>query len=273
MQLIDSVMVSDITNDFPRVRVNGQLIEEAIILQEMQYHGATSVEEAHQKAASALVVKELLLQRAKELEIETEVLTGETPDEALIRALLAQEVDQPIPDTDTCYRYFRANPEKFRTPVLIAASHILLAADPKEPVDREEAKRTAETMIDELRQNPESFASMAKRFSSCPSKELNGELGQLEKGQTVPEFERQVFPHEEGLCLHPVESRYGYHIVRIDKRVEGEPLPYEAVADRIATYLKDQVYRRSINQYISLLVGQASIEGISIQGADSVLMQ
>jgi peptidyl-prolyl cis-trans isomerase C len=45
------------------------------------------------------------------------------------------------------------------------------------------------------------------------------------------------------------------------------------VADRIATYLKDQVYRRSISQYVSLLAGQASIEGIDIQGADSLLMQ
>jgi peptidyl-prolyl cis-trans isomerase C len=273
MELINSITVSDIVNDFVPVSVNGQAIDEADILQEMQYHKADSIESAHQKAASALVVKELLLQRAKELDLSAEILTGENQQEALIRTLLVQEVKQPTPDEEACERYFLANQNKFTTPVLIAASHILLSADPKDQEAREFAAQQAETLIAELVKNPECFADMAKQYSDCPSKEVNGELGQLDKGQTVQEFERQVFKMEEGLALHPVESRYGYHIVRLDKRVEGNPLPYNMVADRIATYLKDQVYRRSISQYLSLLAGQASIEGIDIKGADSLLMQ
>ncbi|WP_372738337.1 peptidylprolyl isomerase [Neptunomonas sp.] len=273
MELIDSITVSDIVDDFVPVSVNGHAIEEAEILQEMQYHAADSIEAAHQKAASALVVKELLLQRAKELELSAEILTGESQEEALIRTLIAQEVQQPIPDDEACERYFLANQNKFTTPVLVAASHILLGADPQDQHAREFAAQQAETLIAELVKNPERFADLAKQYSDCPSKEVNGELGQLDKGQTVAEFERQVFKMEEGLALHPVESRYGYHIVRLDKRVEGKPLLYHMVADRIATYLKDQVYRRSINQYISLLAGQASIEGLDIQSADSPLMQ
>ncbi len=273
MELIDSITVSDIIDDFVPVSVNGQAIDEAEILQEMQYHSADSVEAAHQKAATALVVKELMLQRAKELELSAEILTGENQEEALIRTLLTKEVQQPTPDDEACKRYFLANQDKFRTPVLIAASHILLGSDPQDQEAREIAAQQAETLIAELVKNPDRFADLAKQYSDCPSKELNGELGQLEKGQTVAEFERQVFKMEEGLALHPVESRYGFHIVRLDKRVEGKPLPYNMVEDRIATYLKDQVYRRSINQYISLLAGQASIEGVDIQGADSLLMQ
>ncbi|BBB30795.1 peptidylprolyl isomerase [Neptunomonas japonica] len=273
MELIDSITVSDIVNDFVPVSVNGAAIDEAEILQEMQYHSAETVEAAHQKAASALVVKELMLQRAKELELTAQVLTGENQEEALIRTLLVEEVKQPAPDEEACERYFLANQEKFTTPTLIAASHILLGADPQDQEAREFAAQQAESIIATLVKDPDSFADLAKQYSDCPSKEVNGELGQLEKGQTVAEFERQVFKMQEGLALHAVESRYGYHIVRLDKRVEGEPLPYNMVADRIATYLKDQVYRRSISQYVSLLAGQASIEGIDIQGADSLLMQ
>lgn len=273
MNLIDTVTLADVKEDFPAVLVNGNVIEEALILREMQYHQAESIEEARYKAAYALIVKELLLERARELRLSAELITGENEEEALIRTLLALEVQQPIPTEEDCERYFAANRDKFKTPTLLAASHILVSADPKDPEAREQVQMQANMILEQLQNTPDLFSALAKQYSDCPSKELNGELGQLDKGQTVPEFERQIFTMAEGLCLYPVETRYGFHVVRIDKRVEGDPLPYNMVADRIATYLKDQVYRRSINQYISLLAGQASIEGIHIQGAESLLVQ
>jgi len=62
-------------------------------------------------------------------------------------------------------------------------------------------------------------------------------------------------------------------VVRIDQRVEGEQLPYEAVEDRIRMYLQERNYRRAVNQYIQLLAGDAEIDGVELLGADALLVQ
>jgi len=273
MDLIESISVVEPTNEFAAVLVNGISIEEQEILQEMQYHPADTAEVAQQQAARALVVKRLFLERAEALNINAPVLTGESQDEANIRELLVQEISRPEADDATCRRYFEANPNKFKTPVIMAASHILLAADPTDMTARAQAKAQAKAIINTLATKPEEFVEFAKRFSACPSKELGGELGQLSKGSTVPEFERQVFTLTEGMAKEAVESRYGYHVVRVDKHVAGEPLPYDQVADRIASYLRDRVYHQAIHQYVALLAGDATIEGVDIEAADSPLVQ
>ncbi len=89
----------------------------------------------------------------------------------------------------------------------------------------------------------------------------------------MPEFERQVFSLAEGLAPNPIETRYGYHIVRIDRRVDGRPLAYDQVKDKIADYLNECVRRTALNQYVQQLIGKAEIVGIDLQGADSPLLQ
>ena len=100
-----------------------------------------------------------------------------------------------------------------------------------------------------------------------------GRLGQLSNGQTVPEFERQVFSLPEGLAPSPIETRYGYHIVRIDRRVDGRRLAYDQVKDKIADYLNECVRRTALNQYVQQLIGKAEIIGIDLNATDSPLLQ
>jgi peptidyl-prolyl cis-trans isomerase C len=273
MQLIDSIDVTQADSHHAQIMVNGVTISEADIAQEMQFHPAASADQAQQAAARALVVKELMLQRADELGIEAEAQAGESPEEAKIRMLLDQEIKRPEATDEACRRYFEANPDKFKSPTIMAASHILLAADPRELAEREQMKEQAEGLIAQLQAKPESFSELAKQHSACPSKELDGSLGQITKGSTVPEFERQILALPMGLAATPIESRYGYHIVRVDERIEGEPLPYDHVADAIASYLRDRVYHQAISQYVTLLAGEASIDGIDIDGASSPLVQ
>jgi len=84
-----------------------------------------------------------------------------------------------------------------------------------------------------LQQKEESFAQLALKFSACPSKETGGSLGQLSSGQTVAEFQRQVFASEEGLLPRPIESRFGFHVVFISRKVPGKELPYSMVKAKI----------------------------------------
>jgi len=72
------------------------------------------------------------------------------------------------------------------------------------------------------------------------------------------------------LSAEPVATRYGFHIIRLDRKHEGRMLPYEAVAERIADYLRESVRRRADAQYIARLVSAARIEGVEMAGADAL---
>ena len=72
------------------------------------------------------------------------------------------------------------------------------------------------------------------------------------------------------LCAEPVATRYGFHIIRLDRKHDGRTLPYEVVAGRIADYLRESVRRRADAQYIARLVTAAKIEGIDLAGADAL---
>ncbi|GGB99268.1 peptidylprolyl isomerase [Marinobacterium zhoushanense] len=274
MQMIELTMVNEDRPEFDAVIVNGKSLDEQRIAQEIQYYPAESLQASRAQAVQALVIRELLMQRAEALGLEVaKTEDGDLDEEALILQLIEREVDLPQATDEVCYHYFEANRDKFCTQPLVAVSHILLAAAPDDLEQRAKRKVQAEVLIEALQRDPELFAEIARQHSDCPSKELGGELGQIDKGQTVDEFERQIFTLPEGLAARPLESRYGFHVTRIDKRVEGEPLPYEAVERRIRAYLIERNYRRAVNQYIQLLVADAEIEGIAVQGADSLLVQ
>ncbi len=112
---------------------------------------------------------------------------------------------------------------------------------------------------------------MAQAYSRCPSAAQGGNLGQITAGQTTPEFEQALMALAPGqMCEAPVATRYGFHIIRLDRKHEGRVLPYEVVADRIADYLRESVRRRADAQYIARLVTAAKIEGIELAGADAL---
>ena len=103
---------------------------------------------------------------------------------------------------------------------------------------------------------------------------LGRSLGQVVRGETTPEFEAALLTLQPGqLCPLPVQTRYGVHILRLDRKMEGSVQPFELVQARIAQYLEDNAARRAAAQYVALLAGQAQIDGCAIAGAASPLMQ
>lgn len=258
------------------VSVNGVAIARDAIQREMQHHPAQKPIAAWQQAARALVVRELLLQRARQLALTPEPLSDaegrrETDDEAIMRALVEREVAVPEPDDETCRRYYERNSARFRSPDIYEASHILFAALPSEREAYAQARADAAAVLVTLQESPDSFAALAQSHSRCPSASQGGNLGQLTKGQTTPEFEQALLALAPGeVCAEPVATRYGFHVIRLGRKHEGRTLPYEAVAERIADYLRDSVRHRATAQYIARLVSAAQIEGVELAGAESL---
>jgi peptidyl-prolyl cis-trans isomerase C len=256
------------------VVVNGVSIARDEIVREMQHHPAGKPIAAWQQAARALVIRELLMQEARRLAIEPQPLTEdgrrETDEEAIMRGLVDREVVVPQADEETCRRYYDRHQSQFRSPDIYEAAHILFAARPADKDAYAAARAEAEGVLAALVERPESFATMAEAYSTCSSAAHGGNLGQITTGQTTPEFEQALIALAPGeMCAAPVATRYGFHIIRLDRKHEGQLLPYELVASRIADYLNESVRRRADAQYIARLVSAAKIEGIDLADADA----
>jgi peptidyl-prolyl cis-trans isomerase C len=261
------------------VSVNGVAIPRAAIARETQNHPAAKPIEAWLAAAHALVVRELLLQEARRLGIAAQPLEDgegrrETDDEALVRALVEREVRTPQADEAACRRYYERNGARFRSPDLYEVRHILVPAPAGDTEARQAARARAEALIEALRREPSLFGDLAKAESACPSGQTGGSLGQIGPGQTVPEFEQGLARSPVGaVAPSPIESRYGFHVVVVDRRIAGRDLPFELVQQRIAAWLDEKVHRTAIRQYIGILAGRADIRGIEFAGNASPLVQ
>lgn len=244
--------------------VGDTAISEAEIAREMQFHRAMKPEQSRADAARALVVRELLRREIARLGLETEVdaVGNEATEEACIRLLLEREVDNRVPTEEDCRRYYEQNPERFRAPDRVRARHILLGAAADDVNGRFDARSRAEKMIGELKEQPHLFADFALRHSDCPSRDAGGDLGWLERGQTTPEFDRQLFRLREGLAAFPVESRWGYHVVCVDALETGAQLTFEEARARISDYLELQVRQRELQQFLLSLQERYEVRGL-----------
>ncbi len=258
--------------------VNGVLIAREDVAREVQNHPAGKPILAWQAAARALIVRELLRQESIRLGIAAEPQSDdegrtETPDEAAMRALIAREVTTPEPDIEKCHRFYHQNLSRFRTGDLFEAAHILIAAPRDDLAARDAARAKAEDILAAVTAEPESFAAFAREQSDCElSAREGGNLGQLTSGQTVAEFEAGLARMKVGE-ISVIETRYGFHVVRLDRYAAGQLLPFELVHERIAGYLSERVRRRALAQYVSVLAGRAEITGASFAAAHSPLVQ
>jgi peptidyl-prolyl cis-trans isomerase C len=268
-----------ITTKQKAVSVNGVVISRAAISRETQNHPASKPIEAWLAAARALVVRELLLQEARRVGIEPVALRDaegrrETDEEALVRGLVAQEVVTPQADEVACCRYYEMSRQRFRSSDLYEVRHILLAAPPKDVAARANARRRADIIIAALLYDPSVFGEIAKAESACPSGKVGGSLGQIGLGQTVPEFEQALKSMPVGdVATTPVETRYGFHVVWLDRRIAGREMPLDLVRDRIAAWLDERVRRVAIRQYIAILAGRAEITGVLLDASATPLVQ
>ena len=258
------------------IKVNGTEIPRRDVELEAQNHPAASAEDAFNEAAEALVIRELLKSRAAELGIKAPIdaAEDEEKEEALIGALLDEEIKLPRADEVACRRFFNAHPDQFKTPTQYEPFHILYSAPADDPDLFAKALTKAEAAIDILQEDPAAFARMAQEQSDCPSGKVDGSLGRVELGQTVPEFETFMISLEAGqLCPVPVKTGHGVHVIRLDRIIEGRDVPFEHVTQEIADYLHEASWRQAASQYIKLLVGQAKISGLALDGSGSPLVQ
>ena len=195
-------------------------------------------------------IRSRLLERARALGL------GADTEERLLDALLDREVQVSAPTEDDCRRYYAERPDLFRSGDLVEADHILFAVTDGVPLPA--LRSRAQQVLDDVLAEPERFAPLAAEFSNCPSAQVGGNLGQLSRGDVVPEF-WQAIAQSAGTGVLPglVESRYGLHIVRVSRRIEGRTLPFEAVQPQIAARLAERNLQQALREYAHALMHEA----------------
>jgi len=216
-------------------------------------------------------VRELLRQRAAVLGL-LQADAGDAAVTAGIEQLLEREVTTPSPTEEECRRYYDGHAEQFHSGDLVCARHILFQITPGCNVDLVRAE--AEQTLAQLLAAPDDFEACALTLSNCPSSRQGGNLGQISRGATVPEFEQALFRLEPiGILRELVKTRHGFHIVAVDRRIPGATVPFEVVRDRVAEQLKAGVEEQALRQYVAILAGQAKVTGLNLQSATSPLVQ
>ena len=205
-----------------------------------------------------------------DLEGATSAAAGEAIERLLERALQV-----PEPSEDACRRYHAAHPTLGGQGERVRLRHVLFAVTPG--VDVKQLRQRAEALLLELRCADDGgarFAQAARQWSNCPSGQDGGELGWLATEDCAPEFAREIFGTQEvGVLSRLVHSRFGLHVVEVCERQPGQELPFEQVRASVALMLRQQAWVNALRQYLQLLAGEAEVEGVHLDAADTPLVQ
>jgi len=164
-----------------------------------------------------------------------------------------------IPEEDIKASY-DSHPHIFKRPGSVQASHILIKVDPAaDELQKAEARKEIAMIQDRLKKG-EDFADLAKAYSQGPSGAKGGDLGYFSRGQMVKPFETAAFALKPGEVSDIVETRFGYHIIKVFDKKPPVTISYEEARDRITQYLKNETVQKQLNQYVDELKKNATIK-------------
>jgi peptidyl-prolyl cis-trans isomerase SurA len=139
-------------------------------------------------------------------------------------------------------------------------SQILIARDRNgTDEDAAAARALAESLREQLVAGGD-FAALATEHSNDPSRRNGGNMGEFRRGQLPPDFEREVLSLAEGELSPVFESRFGYHIVRLERRWEEPSIDVEAVREQIYGELQEEKSNREITRYMAQLHDDAIVQ-------------
>ena len=200
-----------------------------------------------------LINDTLLYQEAirKELHKDEDVLKviEEARKKILIARLLKDEIDDKIDVThDDIIIFYNENKSKYMTPEIMRVSHILV-----------QSQETAEDIKKQLDEGA-SFADLARAKSVDPTAQRGGDIGYFPKGQLMPEFENACADLDINEVSGIVETKLGYHIIKLTDRRQPQLKPIERVQDDIKSRLRTIKRQRAFNEMLSRLHEETDIK-------------
>jgi peptidyl-prolyl cis-trans isomerase C len=177
-----------------------------------------------------------------------------------VQGLLDREILQKVQITaEENKAFYDNNPNYFKQPDQVRARHILIKVDPE--ADAAELKK-ARQKIEEIEarlQTGEDFSELAQELSEGPSAAKGGDLGFFDRRQMVKPFADAAFGLKPGEISGVVQTRFGYHLIKVEERKPESKMPYAEVKDRLEQSLKQQKAEKMLSAYLETLKAQATI--------------
>lgn len=201
--------------------------------------------------------KLLLLEAQKNLfEAEGEFRNrlAKVKEDLLINYAAEKAISRVSATEEELLKYYNDNIDKLVEGDVVGASHIL--------VDSEE---TALSILAKITSGEITFEDAAREYSSCPSGQNGGSLGEFARGQMVPEFDEAVFAMTPGeISKAPVKTQFGFHLIKCTSRREAEPVPFAEVHDELMNMLLNEKRRAAFESKINQLKIMFPVDYMSI---------
>ena len=241
------------------------LIEREVLYQESQRAGIRITEQKVNDQLAGIKKrfpneaefrKALASMNLTEEEVRTQIQRG-----LAIRELIDRKVANKIAITDEeTQAYYTENPQLFKQPEQVKASHILIKVEPTaDDAKKAEASKKIEEIQQKLKEGDD-FAELAREYSEGPSSAKGGDLGYFRRGQMVKPFENKAFSMKTNEVSDRVETRFGYHLIKVYDKKPAQTLAYADVKDKIAQRLKQEKVEKDATQYVELLKKDAKVE-------------
>ncbi|MBI4665949.1 MAG: peptidylprolyl isomerase [Nitrospinae bacterium] len=171
-----------------------------------------------------------------------------------IRAMLDKNVLSAVKVTpEEVKKYYDVNQMEFERKEMARASHILAKFDGADQASKDKAKKKIESIEKKLKDGAD-FAKLAMAESDDPGTAKNGgQLGFFSRGMMVPEFEKAAFDTQAGKLSAVVETKFGYHIIKVDEKRPAGVVSFEEAKAPIESKLKNQQATVKVQEFIKEL--------------------
>lgn len=164
-----------------------------------------------------------------------------------------------LSDRELRERYEREK-EEYRLPERARVREIVLVApDPADLAARDQLKLHAMEAYERAKRGDD-FLHLVKEYSQSPTRETGGDLGEVARGELLPPLDSGVFASDAGAVVGPIETRFGYHILRVDQRIPSQLPSFDAVKERLRREASEETFQRDYQAYIDRLRKEAFVE-------------
>lgn len=222
-----------------------------------QIEGQAPGQFARELADSGMTEEQLLAKMAEQDTVMQYIKT--VTDKAPAPALVTDEEAR---------KFYEDNKAQFEEPEMIEASHILVKFDKEQPTAEEKAAtlRKCQEIAAKILADGSNFAEVARESSDCPSKEQGGSLGKFKRGDMVKEFDEAVWSMEAGRVSEPVETVFGYHIIKAGPRTAATVRSFDEVKEELVNYLNGQARQKAQGEAVKAAVDKLTAEaGLDIK--------
>ncbi|MGD1020007.1 MAG: peptidylprolyl isomerase [Verrucomicrobiia bacterium] len=188
--------------------------------------------------------------------------TRQLRDNIIIRETIQSVIDKQVKiSPEDARAFYDSNPDQFKQPELVRASHILIRCSPDATDEVKKEKRAQIDAALALVKGGDKFADVAKKVSEDPgSAEKGGDLGYFPRGRMVPEFDTAVFSLKSNEVSGVITTQYGYHILQVTGRKPPQIMLFDDVKDKLADFLKQRKGGEVTRAYVAELRTSAKVE-------------